>query len=88
MTEEKELRWHHQLSRHPIEQTLGDSERQGSMVCSSPWGCKESDMIYQLNNNNNNCYSNTLPPIQWHKATQMYHLTVLEVRTPKPSAWG
>ena len=23
---------------------LGDSEGQGSLVCSSPWGCKESDM--------------------------------------------
>ena len=34
------------------EQTLGDSEGQGSMVCCSPWGYKESDMTSQLNNNN------------------------------------
>ena len=27
-----------------FEQTLGDSERQGSLVCCSPWGCKELDM--------------------------------------------
>ena len=52
MTEEKELRWHHQLSRHPIEQTLGDSERQGSLQCFSPWGYKESEMTDQLKNNN------------------------------------
>ena len=25
-------------------------EGQGSLVCCSPWGCKESDMTEQLNN--------------------------------------
>ena len=41
---------------HPLnefEQTLGDSEGQGSLVCYSPWDCKESDTAYPLNNNNN-----------------------------------
>ena len=28
----------------------GDSERQRSLACHSPWGLKESDMIEQLNN--------------------------------------
>ena len=56
MTEEKELRWHHQLSRHPIEQTLGDSERQGSLQCFSPWGYKASEMTDQLKNNCGNIY--------------------------------
>ena len=36
---------HHRLSEHESEQTLGDSEGQGSLVCCSPWGRKESDMI-------------------------------------------
>ena len=36
--------WHHWLNGHEFEQTLGDSERQGSLVCCSPWGHKESDM--------------------------------------------
>ena len=27
-----------------MEQTLGDSEGQGSLVCCSPWGHKESDV--------------------------------------------
>ena len=27
---------------------------QGNLVCCSPWGCKESDMTEQLNNNNSN----------------------------------
>ena len=34
--------WHHRLSGHEFEQTLGDSEGQGSLVCCSPWSCKES----------------------------------------------
>ena len=28
---------------HEFEQTLGDSEGQGSLVCYSPWGHKKSD---------------------------------------------
>ena len=35
--------WHHQLSGHEFEQTQGDSEGQGSLVCCSPWVCKESE---------------------------------------------
>ena len=35
--------WHHRLTGQEFEQTLGDSEGQGSLVCCSPWGCKESD---------------------------------------------
>ena len=32
------------FSRHEFEQTLGDSEGQGSLACCSLWGPKESDM--------------------------------------------
>ena len=42
--------WHHQLNGHEFEQTLGDSEGQGSLVCCSPWGCKELDTTERLNN--------------------------------------
>ena len=45
------VEWHHQLNGHEFEQTLGDSEGQGSLACCSPWGCKELDMTQQLNNN-------------------------------------
>ena len=34
----------HQLKGHEFEQTPGDSEGQGILVCYSPWGCKELDM--------------------------------------------
>ena len=49
-TEDEMIGWHHWLSGHKSGQTLGDSEGQGSLVCSSPCGCKESDMTERLNN--------------------------------------
>ena len=42
--------WHHQLDESESEQTPGGSEGQGSLVCCSPWGRKELDMTWQLNN--------------------------------------
>ena len=42
--------WHHRLNGHEFEQALGDGEGQGSLVCCSPWGCKELDTIELLNN--------------------------------------
>ena len=44
VTEDEMIGWHHWLNGHEFEQTLGDSEGQGSLVCCSPWDCKESDM--------------------------------------------
>ena len=49
MTEDEMVGWYHQLKGHEFEQTTGDSDRQGGLVCCSPWGCKESDMTEQLN---------------------------------------
>ena len=43
MTEEEMVGWHHQVNEHEFEQTLGDSEEQGSLVFCSPWGHRESD---------------------------------------------
>ena len=50
-TEDEMVGWHHQLNGHEFEQTPGDSEGHGSLECCSPWGCKESDMTEQMNNN-------------------------------------
>ena len=36
-------RWHNGLNGLEFEQTLGDSEGQGSLVCCHSWGLKESD---------------------------------------------
>ena len=50
-TEEEMVGWHHRLNGHEFEQTLGDGDGQGSLVCYSSWDRKESDMTQQLNNN-------------------------------------
>ena len=34
------VQWHHQFNGHEFEQTLRDSEGQGSLACCSPWGHK------------------------------------------------
>ena len=44
--------WHHRLSEPEFEQTLEDSEGQGSLVYCRPRGRRGSDTIEQLNNNN------------------------------------
>ena len=37
-------REHHRLNGHESEQVFGESRGQKSLLCYSPWGCKESDM--------------------------------------------
>ena len=49
MTEDEMAGWHHWFNGHEFEQTLGDSEGQGSLVCCSPWTHKELDMTEKLN---------------------------------------
>ena len=53
-----------------FEQAAVDGEGQGSLVCCSPWGLKESDTTEQLNNNNSmddfiykHCVWNVVQPI-------------------------
>ena len=48
-TEDEMVGWHHQLKGHEFEQTPGDSEGQGRLVCCSPWGHKELDSTEWLN---------------------------------------
>ena len=52
MTEDEMVGCHHLLKGHEFQQTLVDSEGQGSLACCSPWGCEELDPIQRLNNNN------------------------------------
>ena len=40
---------HRLLNGHELEQALGVDDGQGSLVCCSPWGHKESDMTQRLN---------------------------------------
>ena len=63
--------WHHRLKAHELKQAPGVGEGQGSLVCCSPWGHKESDMTEQLNSNRT-----------WGVASQM----ALMVKNPPANA--
>ena len=43
-TEDGMVGWHHQLDGHEFEQTLGDSEGQGSLMHCGSWGLKELEI--------------------------------------------
>ena len=43
-TEDEVFEWHHLHNGHEFEQTPGDGEGQGSLVCCSPRGHKQLDM--------------------------------------------
>ena len=45
MTEDEMAGWHHGLNGLEFEQTLGDREGQGSLMCCSPWGSKKSEQL-------------------------------------------
>ena len=49
MTEDEMVGWHHRLNELEFDQALGVGDGQGSLMCCSPWGYKESDMTEQLN---------------------------------------
>ena len=44
MTQDEMVGCHQRLDGHEFEQTVGVGDGQGSLVCGSPWGRKESDM--------------------------------------------
>ena len=48
-TEDEMVGWHHQLNGHKFEQALEMGDRQGSLVCSSAWGCKKLYTTEPLN---------------------------------------
>ena len=48
-TEDEMVGWHHWLDGHEFEQAWSVDDGQGSLVCCSPWGCKESDTAEWLN---------------------------------------
>ena len=49
MTEDEMVGWHHWLNGHEVEQAPGAGDGQGSPVCCSPWGHKESNTTEPLN---------------------------------------
>ena len=51
-TEDEMVEEHHWLNGREFEPNFRDSEGQGSLACSNPWGHKQLDTTEQLNNNN------------------------------------
>ena len=49
MTEDEMVGWHHWLNGHEFKETPEVGDGQGSLVCCSPWGGKESDITEWLN---------------------------------------
>ena len=49
MTEDEMVGWHHQLYGLEFVLTPLVGDRQGGLVCCSPWGLKVSDMTERLN---------------------------------------
>ena len=49
-TENEVVGWHHWLNGDEFEQALGIGDGQGSLVCCTPWCCKESDMTELMSN--------------------------------------
>ena len=43
MTDDEMVEWVHQLDGHEFEQALGVGDRQGGLMCCSPWCYKELD---------------------------------------------
>ena len=41
--------WYPCVNGHEFEQALGVGDGQGSLVCCSPWSCKETDTTERLN---------------------------------------
>ena len=52
-TKDEMVGWHHRCTEHDLGQTLGDGERQGSLVCCSSRGHEESEVTWWLNNKQN-----------------------------------
>ena len=70
--------WHLWLNWYKSDQTLGDSEEQRILTCWSPWGYKELDTSYHVNNNNNICHSFLMWDIPGdRKATSLHLITLL-----------
>ena len=62
---------HHWLNGHEFEQIPGDSNGQGSLVSFTPWGFKESDTTWKLNNSSSHLYGKRM----WKR---IYYIYIIE----------
>ena len=68
---------HHRFNGHELERTPRDGKGQGGQACCSPWGLKESDRTWRLNNNSNKwlIHANV-----WQKPTQYCSTIILQLK--------
>ena len=81
-TEDEMVWWHHQVNGHEFEQALGVGDGQGSLVCCSPWGCKDSDTTEWLDWKKDLCWNTALWNL-WMKDS-----LVLEPGNPRAHSLG
>ena len=56
--------WHHWLNGHEFDQTLGDSEGEGSLACCNSWDCRDrhalvtehQQIFWVADQNRDKCY--------------------------------
>ena len=75
--------WYHQLDGHEFKQAPGDGKGQGSLVCCSPWGRKESDTTEGLNRKSECAGGHT----QWQEKEDRSILNNLERDPSQPSLY-
>ena len=81
VSEDEMAGWHHWSSGCEFEQTLGDGKGQGSLLCCSPWGHKESDMTEQLNSNKSSGKAEDDVPVSWEWVLTQVSVKILFVAT-------
>jgi len=64
---------------HEFGQTPGDSGGQRSLVCCTPWGCKELAMTERLNNINNKAFLRSFTMQIRSKEKNKHHLVTPRV---------
>ena len=69
VTEDEMVRWHHRLDGHESEQTLGDGEGQGSLVCCSHGIAKTRTWL-------SDWITANVSPITWHSGKSQAEETI------------
>ena len=82
-TEDEMAGRHHQLDGHEFEQVPGVGDGQGSLVCCSLWGLKESDTTEWLNWLTDDLTPRTYLPFNWKFVSFDQH----NLNSSTPSPW-
>ena len=76
--------WHHWLDGREFEQVLGVGQGPGSLVCCSPWGCKESYLTERLKWTELGCLQRPCSNMRYHSEEEGHRLGAL---SPTRACW-